>query len=71
MPKQSRPDDEKPDTLDRPSDTAATEPAEGSRENVNTSETSGGGITNRPLGEEREEQQRLPPRGTRKDGSHA
>jgi hypothetical protein len=71
MPKQSRPDDEKAGTIDRPNDTAAKEPAEGSRENVNTRDTSGGGVTNRPLEEERQEQQHLPPRGTSKDGSHA
>jgi hypothetical protein len=71
MSKQSRPDDEKTGTLDRPDDTAAKEPAERSREKVHTSDTSGGGITNRPLEEERQEQQHLPPRGTSKDSSHA
>jgi hypothetical protein len=71
MPNQSRPEDEKAGMPGRPNDTAANEPAEGSRESVNTSDTSGGGITNRPLEEERQEQQHLPPRGTSKDGSHA
>lgn len=40
------------------------EPAEGSRENA-------GGISNRPLNEEEERQDNLPPRGESKDGSHA
>jgi hypothetical protein len=39
-------------------------PAEGSRENA-------GGISNRPLREEQERQDNLPPRGESKDGSHA
>jgi hypothetical protein len=71
MPKQSRPDDEKAGTLDRPNDAAAKEPAEGSRENVNTGNSTGGGITNRPLEEEQQEQEQLPPRGTSKEGGHA
>lgn len=45
------------------------EPAEGSRENVNTDGESG--ITNRPIEEEQRDQQNLPPRGERKDGAHA
>ena len=45
------------------------DPAEGSRENVNTGED--GGISNRPIEEEQREQQDLPPRGGRKDGAHA
>jgi len=40
------------------------EPAEGSRENA-------GGISNRPLSEEQQRQENLPPRGESKDGSHA
>jgi len=40
------------------------EPAEGSRENA-------GGITNRPLGEEQQNQQRVPPRGHAKEDRHA
>jgi hypothetical protein len=71
MPKQSRPDDEKAGTFDSPDQTQEREPAEGARENVNTGDAAGGGITNRPLEEERQEQQHLPPRGTSKDGSHA
>ena len=43
------------------------EPAEGSRDTV----TGGGGISNRPRAEEEERQQNVPPRGERKDGSHA
>ena len=39
------------------------------RENVNTNEESG--VTNRPIEEEQREQQNLPPRGDRKDGTHA
>jgi hypothetical protein len=48
---------------DRPNQNANKEPAEGSRENTNVQ---GGGITNRPLEEERREQQELPPRGSSK-----
>ena len=52
-----------------PSEQSRKQPAEGSRENVNTSEESG--ITNRPIEEEQRDQQNLPPRGERKDGAHA
>jgi hypothetical protein len=52
-----------------PNDQSRKQPAEGSRENVNTSEESG--ITNRPIEEEQRDQQNLPPRGERKDGAHA
>ena len=65
MPKQTRPDDQK----DMANDASNKEPAEGSRENVNTS--SGAGITNRSIDEERQEQQSLPPRGQNKEGGHA
>jgi hypothetical protein len=76
MPKQSKPDDEKAGTMGQPNDASMKEPAEGSRENVNTGGStpgtgSGGGITNRPLEQEQQEQRDLPPRGTSKDGSHA
>jgi hypothetical protein len=40
------------------------EKAEGSRENA-------GGISNRPLSEEQQRQDNLPPRGGSKDGNHA
>jgi hypothetical protein len=60
MPKQTRPDDEK--TM--PNQASNKEKAEGSRD-------SGGGITNRPLDEEQQNQERVPPRGETKDGSHA
>ena len=52
-----------------PNDQSNKQPAEGSRENVNTNEESG--ITNRPIEEEQRDQQDLPPRGERKDGAHA
>jgi hypothetical protein len=52
-----------------PNGESRREPAEGSRENVNTNEESG--ITNRPIEEEQRDQQNLPPRGERKDGAHA
>ena len=45
------------------------DPAEGSRENVNTNEESE--TTNRPIEEEQRDQQNLPPRGRRKDETHA
>ena len=80
MPKQSRPDSEKPGTLGAPNDASMKEPAEGSRENVNIGAEAddrehgggkGAGITNRPLEEEQREQAELPPRGTAKEGGHA
>ena len=46
------------------------EPAEGSRETVMGGERSGG-ITNRPLEQERDNQERVPPRGDNKEGAHA
>ena len=52
-----------------PNEQSRKQPAEGSRENVNTGEESG--ITNRPIEEEQRDQQNLPPRGERKDGAHA
>jgi hypothetical protein len=70
MPKQSSPDDEKAGTA-APNAASAKEPAEGSRENVNTGEGAGGGITNRSIEEEEQEQHQLPPRGSSKDGTHA
>jgi hypothetical protein len=79
MPKQSRPDSEKPGTLGAPDEPPMREPAEGSRENVNISEANesdrgrgnGGGITNRPLEQEEHEQAELPARGKAKEGGHA
>jgi hypothetical protein len=52
-----------------PDEQSRKEPAEGSRDNVNTNEEAG--ITNRPIEEEQREQQNLPPRGGNKDGAHA
>jgi hypothetical protein len=52
-----------------PNEQPRRDPAEGSRENVNTNEESG--ITDRPIVEEQHDQQNLPPRGERKDGTHA
>lgn len=52
-----------------PNEQSRKQPTEGSRENVNTSEESG--ITNRPIEEEQRDQQNLPPRGERKDDTHA
>ena len=57
-----------------PNNASAMEKAEGSRENVQGSRGGqhGAGITNRPIDQEREEQESLPPRGVRKDDdSHA
>ncbi len=59
MPKQTRPDDEFV-----PNQASNKEKAEGSRENA-------GGITNRPLPEEKGNQGRIPPRGENKEGGHA
>ena len=52
-----------------PNSAADRQPAEGSRDSVEPD--SGAGITNRSADREQQEQQELPPRGTRKDGSHA
>jgi hypothetical protein len=79
MPKQSRPDADKPGTLGAPNDASMKEPAEGSRENVNVPadpdesdrRSNAGGITNRPLEQEEREQAELPPRGTAKEGGRA
>jgi hypothetical protein len=50
-----------------PNQTANKEKAEGSRENTQDA----GGITNRPLSEEVDNQERVPPRGENKEGGHA
>ena len=60
MPDQSRSNDP-----NMPNQAANKEPAEGSRETV------GGGITNRPIDEEKDNQKRVPPRGENKEGGHA
>ena len=52
-----------------PNEPPRSDPAEGARENVNTNEESG--VSNRPIEEEQRDQQGLPPRGDRKDGTHA
>jgi hypothetical protein len=46
-----------------PNEHSREQPAEGSRENVNTDEESG--TSNRPIEEEQRDQQNLPPRGDR------
>jgi hypothetical protein len=53
------------DEIDSPNQASEKEKAGGSRENVES------GITNRPIAEEQAEQQNLPPRGERKEGSDA
>ena len=60
------------DNQDRPNQNANKEPAEGSRETVNATQPAsgseqGGGITNRPLDREQQEQAEVPPRGQTKD----
>jgi len=65
---------------DRPNRASNMEKAEGDRDTVADTDTSrrsewgegrseGGGITNRPLGEEKGNQQEVPERGDRKDGA--
>lgn len=80
MPKQSRPDAETPEPPGAPNDASTKEQAEGSRENVNVSSGANagqraggnaGGITNRPLEQEEQEQAELPPRGKSREGGHA
>ena len=48
-----------------PNEASNKEQAEGSRDNQNVES----GITNRPIREEQEEQQQLPPRGQSRDDS--
>ena len=61
---------------DQPNQNANKEPAEGSRETVGGNQDdvrqgqdrdNAGGITNRPLDREQQEQSELPPRGQAKD----
>jgi hypothetical protein len=67
---------------DRPNRASNMEKAEGDRNTLADTDTSrrsesgegtseGGGITNRPLGEENGTQHEVPERGDRKDGAHA
>ncbi|PYR94041.1 MAG: hypothetical protein DMF84_07415 [Acidobacteria bacterium] len=67
---------------DTPTRSSNMEKAEGDRDTVANTDTTrrsewgegtseGGGITNRPLGEEMENQEQVPERGDRKDGTHA
>jgi hypothetical protein len=60
---------------DMPDRKSRMEKAEGDREivaaNLRDDRDEGGGITNRPLDEERENQERLPDRGESKPGAHA
>jgi hypothetical protein len=60
MAAQTRPHDQEDNTM--PNQAANREPAEGSRETALDSDE-GAGITNRPLPEEKESQNRVPPRG--------
>jgi len=62
---------QQPSSNDRtmPNQAANKEKAERSLENTNIAD--GGGITNRPLAEEEDNNERVPPRGEAKDGSHA
>lgn len=52
---------------ERPNPAANEEPAEGSRETVPDDQGQQSGITNRPIDEERQEQQEVPPRGQTKE----
>ena len=65
-------DQRRSEDQDRPNQNANNEPAEGSRETIRENERQdegqqGGGITNRPLAEEQQEQDEVPPRGQTKD----
>jgi hypothetical protein len=61
------------DGKQEPNHASSMEQAEGSRENVQDGDAhqQSAGITNRPLEDEQQEQESLPPRGTSKGGSHA
>jgi hypothetical protein len=67
------PDDTRQADQGAPNDASAMEQAEGSRDTVQGGNSQhAAGITNRPIDEERKEQESLPPRGVRKDDdSHA
>jgi len=69
MPKQTRPDDQEDQSI--PNQTANKEPAEGSRQTVDGADDHAGGVTNRPLHKEADNQDRVPPRGENKEGGHA
>ncbi|NUR56410.1 MAG: hypothetical protein HOQ29_18360 [Acidobacteria bacterium] len=67
---------------ERPTRSSNMEKAEGDRDTVSGGETprrsewgegtsEGGGITNRPLAEETDQQKDVPERGDRKGGAHA
>ena len=67
---------------DTPTRSSNMEKAEGDRDTVAGTDSNrrsewgegtseGGGITNRPLGKEIENQEQVPERGDRKDGAHA
>jgi len=66
MTDQSRRGSEEP-----PNSASEMEPAEGSRDIRPDHAQQGAGITNRPVEQEQQEQESLPPRGTSKDGSLA
>jgi hypothetical protein len=57
-----------PRDISIPDEPANTDKAEGSRENVNND---AGGISNRPLSRENEDQEQLPPRASSKAEAHA
>jgi hypothetical protein len=65
MAEQTRRDEQMPN---RASD---MEKAEGSRDTAKGNIEHGGGISNRPLEAEQQEQESLPPRGQSKDKGHA
>jgi hypothetical protein len=59
---------------DTPTRSSNMEKAEGDRDDAPETQydgRGGGGITNRPIGEELENQKELPPRGKSKPGAHA
>ena len=53
------------------SDSEAVERYDHTLPDQSTGDEGGGGITNRPIGEEVEEQASLPPRGESRDNAHA
>jgi hypothetical protein len=61
------PQEKEPRDTSIPNQASNKEKAEGSRQNVED----GGGISNRPIEEEQERQDNLPPRGKSRDDTHA
>jgi hypothetical protein len=68
---ENRPENKEPAEGSRETVAASQDNAGASRNDTGDSRDNAGGITNRPLEEERQNQERVPPRGDSKEGGHA